>query len=192
MSLTALAAATLAVAAPTPEAPIVVDGKPISRGHLRHWMDIARSSPGSTEAQYRTQVAGLLISHRWIKGEARELGIHVARGKVRAEFKTQVRQSFPRRAEFRAFLRDSNQSARDLRTRVSIDILSNRIRRHVLDGIDDPEEQQVALEAWVAEWRSRWRARTVCRAPWITTDCRRAPIRGYGQARSSAATIRSA
>jgi hypothetical protein len=41
VSLAALVATAAAAVAPTPEAPIVVDGKPIPRGYLRHRAGIA-------------------------------------------------------------------------------------------------------------------------------------------------------
>lgn len=190
MSLAALAAATLAVAAPTPEAPVVVDGKPISRGALRHWAGIAARASGVPEprigASERRQAAALLIGRRWILDEARERGIHVARGKVRAEYRVQVRQTFPRRSDYLAFLRETGQKPRHIRSRLAMDILSTRIRRQVLDGIDDPQARQDAFDAYVVEFRRKWRSRTACLAPWVTEDC------GQDQARSSTATMRSA
>ena len=190
MSLAALVAAAVAAVAPTPEAPIVVDGKPISRGFLRHWAEIAALSSGAPEPRIgkneRRQAAALLIGRRWILGEARERGIRVARGKVRAEYRIQVRQSFPRRADYLEFLRGTGQEPRHIRSRIAMDILSNRIRRQVLDGIEDARARREALDAFVVEFRRKWGSRTVCRAPWVTEDC------GQGQAASSAATTRSA
>jgi hypothetical protein len=73
--ITALAtAAAIAAIAPTPAAPIVVDGKPISRGHLRHWTEIARVASGRPRVTHweRQQAASFVISLRWIRIEARE------------------------------------------------------------------------------------------------------------------------
>ena len=102
----------------------------------------------------------------------------MARGRVRAQFRLQRDQSFPDRTGFRAFLRESGQKPRHIRSRMALDILSNRIRRQVTAGIDDATEQQRAMDAFVKGFRAKWSARTRCRAPWVTTECRWSPTRG--------------
>jgi hypothetical protein len=157
---------------PTAKAPIVVAGTPISRGYLRHYMEIADlARTGERLAALREQVANVLIGHRWIRGEAAERGIEVNRGEVTRAFRRQRRASFVRRRDFRKFLRDSGQTVGDIRTRVQIDLLSTRIRRQVTEGAATPEEQQERLDEFVREFRRKWRARTVCREPWVAPDC---------------------
>jgi hypothetical protein len=156
--------------APTAKAPIVVASTPISRGFLRHWMEIGRRS-GVPRRALREQVAGVLISGRWIRGEAAERGIEVNRGEVTRAFRRQRRAAFPRRRDFRRFLRESGQTVGDIRYRVQVDLLSTRIRRHVTQGAATPEERQARIDEFVVEFRRKWRARTVCRAPWVTPDC---------------------
>jgi hypothetical protein len=154
---------------PTARAPIVVANQPISRGHLRHWMEIARRA--GTRRGVREQVAQLLIGGRWIRYEAAERGIELNRGEVTREYRRQRRQSFPRRRDLRKFLRDSGQTVRDIRYRVQVDMLSNRIRDQVTRGAATPEEEQARLDEFVVEFRRKWRARTGCREPWVTPDC---------------------
>jgi hypothetical protein len=38
----------------------------------------------------------------------------------------------------------------------------------VTEGAATPEEHQAKLEAFVAEFRRKWRARTACRPPWVS------------------------
>jgi hypothetical protein len=165
---------------PTAKAPIVVDGKPISRGWLRHWADVAgRSSRGGTlRAQLRSQAAGLLISARWIRGEAEERGVKVTPAEVTRSFRKQRRVAFPRRREFRRFLRDSGQTRGNVRFRVELDLLSEKLRELVTEGAATGEEEQERLDAFVAEFRRKWRARTACRPPWVNeSDCGKEPTR---------------
>ena len=186
MSVLAVGAATVALVGaqpppepvePTAKHPIVVGDKTISRGFLRHWLEIARfASPGETSG-LRKQVASVLIGFRWIRGEAAERGIEVNRGEVTRSFRRQRRESFPRRRDFRKFLRDSGQTVRDIRFRVQVDLLSTRIRRQVTRGAATPEEQQARLDEFVSRFRRKWRARTACREPWVTPDCAGAPSR---------------
>ena len=120
----------------------------------------------------------MLISNRWIRGEAAERGIEVNRGEVTRAFRRQRRASFPRRRDFRMFLRDSGQTVGDIRSRVQIDLLSTRIRRQVTDDAATPEEEQERLDEFVREFRRKWRARTVCREPWVAPACGNQASRG--------------
>jgi hypothetical protein len=158
---------------PTAKQPIVVGDKTISRGWLRHWTDIAARSAGDREHRrvYRLQAADALIGFRWIRSEAIERGIVVTREETDRSLRRQRRQSFPRRRDFRKFLRSSGQTIEDIRIRVRIDILSNRLRRQVTRGAATPQEQQARLDEFVAAFRSKWRRLTVCRPPWVVDDC---------------------
>jgi SurA N-terminal domain len=189
VSIAALGAVAAALAAqppaepvvePTAKAPIVVAGKPISRGWLRHWADVAgRSSGGAVpRSQLRSQAANLLISARWIRGEAEEQGVKVTPGEVTRSFRKQRRQSFPRRREFRRFLRDSGQTVGNIRLRIRLDLLAGKLRDLVTAGAATPDEEQERLDAFVREFRRKWRARTACRAPWVSeSDCGIQPTR---------------
>jgi hypothetical protein len=156
--------------APTAKAPIVIASKPMSRGFLRHWAQLGRNA-GVARRSARAQAAAVLISSRWIKAEAAERGIEVNRGDVTRALRRQRRQAFGTRRRFRRFLRETGQTVRDVRFRVNIDLLSTRIRRQVTEGAATPEEEQARLDEFVAEFRRKWRARTVCREPWVTPDC---------------------
>jgi foldase protein PrsA len=73
----------------------------------------------------------VLVSYAWIEGEADELGLAVSDEAVSRSFRRQRRANFQTRRAFRRFLRDSGQTAADIRFRVRIDMLSTRIRRRV-------------------------------------------------------------
>jgi hypothetical protein len=152
---------------PTARKPIVVAGKPISRGWLRHWAEIAAAS-GVSAGQRRPQVAQLLISSHWLKGEAAERGIELNRSEVTRALRRQRRQSFKTRRDFRRFLRDSGQTTNDVRFRVSIDLLSTRLRAAATEGAATPEEEQARLDEFVVAFGRKWSARTACRRPWFS------------------------
>jgi hypothetical protein len=171
------AVAALAAAQPPPEPtakhPIVVGDKTISRGVLRHWTELAARSAGERRHRlvFRAQAASTLISFRWIRSEGLERGIFVSRAQVSRSLRRQRRESFRTRRDYRKFLRSSGQTVEDIRIRVRIDILSNRIRRQVIGDAATPREQQRRLDEFVQQFRRKWRARTVCREPWVTPDC---------------------
>ena len=189
MSFLAVGAAAAALAGgqpppapvePTARHPIVVGEKTISRGWLRHWTDIAARMGGDEEPRrvYRGLAARSLISFRWIRSEALERGIFVSRAQVSRSLRRQRRQSFATRRDFRKFLRTSGQTIEDIRFRVRLDLLSNRIRDQVTEGASSPQEQIARLDEFVAEFRRKWSAQTACLQPWfVLGDCGRLPGR---------------
>ncbi len=173
--ITALAAAALLAGPPqavepTDKHPIVVGDRRMSRGFLRHWADIARHL-GADPKSARPVAAGLLITLRWVAGEAAERGVVVTREEVDREFIKQRDEAFPRRRDYRKFLRESGQTTADVRFRVRIDLHSDRLRELATEGAATPQEQQERLDAFVLAFRAKWRARTACRRPWVSEDC---------------------
>src|SRR3954464_7902709 len=66
----------------------------------------------------RTQVIGLLVSYKWIQGEADKQGVKVTDAEVQKSFDTQRKQNFPKDADFQKFLKTSGQSQADILMRV--------------------------------------------------------------------------
>jgi hypothetical protein len=153
--------------APTPAHPIVVGDERISRGWLRHWTDVVIRSGSSDREEARFQAAGLLISFRWVVNEAAERGVVVTRAETTRAFRSQRDAAFPRRRDYRRFLRDSGQTPTDIRARVRIDLFSQKLRALATAGAVSPEEQQAKLDEFVHAFNRKWRARTACRRPWI-------------------------
>lgn len=100
------------------------------------------------------QVMQFLISAQWIQGEANDLGIHVTDKDVQTEFQKQKKQSFPKEADYAAFLKSSGMSQADILLRVKLDLLSNKIRDKVTKGKTKVTEQQIA--AYYAANKSRF------------------------------------
>ena len=100
------------------------------------------------------QVMQFLISAQWIQGEANDLGIHVTDKDVQKEFQKQKKQSFPKEADYAAFLKSSGMSPNDILLRVKLDLLSNKIRDKVTKGKTKVTEAQIA--AYYAANKSRF------------------------------------
>jgi hypothetical protein len=161
------------VVEPTAKHPIVVGNRRISRGSLRHWADIVSVSGGERDrARVRLQAAGLLISWPWIVGEAEERGIVVTRTETTRALRRQRDEAFPRRGDYRRFLRDSGQTATDIRIRVRTNLFSDKLTELATAGAAAPDDQEAKLEEFVLAFRNKWRARTACRPPWVNEfDC---------------------
>jgi foldase protein PrsA len=91
----------------------------------------------------RDQVMQLLTSFQWIEGEAEEQGIKVSAAEVRKSFEEQKKQSFPKDADYKKFLKDYNQTEADILQRVKLDLLSNKIRDKIIKGKDKVSDAQI-------------------------------------------------
>src|SRR3954462_13398923 len=114
----------------------------------------AKGQPNVTDAQLKTQckqeytqlrdqVLQLLISFKWIQGEADSMNIKVTDADVKKSFAEQKKQSFPKDADYKKFLQTSGQTQADILQRVKLDLLSNKIRDKVVKGKDNVSEQAI-------------------------------------------------
>ena len=92
----------------------------------------------------RDQVLQLLISYEWIKGEASDQGVKITDKDIQKQFDTTKKQSFPKDADYKKFLKDSGQSEADIKLRVELDLLSNKIREKIVKGKDKVTDPQIA------------------------------------------------
>jgi len=115
----------------------------------------AKGQPKTTDAQlktqckteyeqYRSQVLQLLISFKWIQGEAEAKGVKVTDAEVKKSFDEQKKQSFPKEADYQKFIKDSGQTQEDIMQRVKLDLLSSKIRDKVVKGKDTVSEKAIA------------------------------------------------
>ena len=84
----------------------------------------------------RNQVLQLLISFKWIEGEATRQKVKVSDAEIKKSFDTQRKEAFPKDADFKKFLKDSSQTQDDILMRVRLDALSNKIRDKITKGKD--------------------------------------------------------
>ena len=114
----------------------------------------AKGQPKVTDAQLkaqckqeynslRDQVLQLLISFKWIEGEAKAQNIKVTDKEVQASFDKQKKQAFPKAADFAKYLKDSGYTEADILRRVRLDTLSNKIRDKVTKGKDAVSDAQI-------------------------------------------------
>ena len=94
--------------------------------------------------QLRNQVLQLLISFKWIQGEAETMDVKVTDAEVKKSFDEQKKQSFPKDADYKKFLSTSGQTEDDILQRVKLDLLSNKIRDKVVKGKDKVSDKAIA------------------------------------------------
>jgi foldase protein PrsA len=139
-AVVALAPSSLADARQSPVLVTINDptgARTVTKAQLDHWFEVARRSSGAPdsttpERMLQAQALQLLISFAWIEGEARAQGVTVTDEEAEASFDEQKRQSFPKKSDFRRFLRTSGQSRQDILDRVRLDLLSSKMRDRVV------------------------------------------------------------
>jgi foldase protein PrsA len=114
----------------------------------------AKGQPAPTTAQFkqqcqteynglRDQVLQFLISAQWIVGEADDQGVKVTDAEVEKQFETTKKQSFPKDTDFQKFLKSSGMGLEDLKFRVKVQALSDKLRTKVTKGKDTVTDAQV-------------------------------------------------
>jgi foldase protein PrsA len=115
----------------------------------------AKGQPAPTTAQFkqqcqteynglRDQVLQFLISAQWIVGEAKDQGIKITDAEVNKQFDTTKKQSFPKEADFQKFLKSSGMGLDDLKFRVRVQALSDKLRTKVTKGKDTVTTAQIS------------------------------------------------
>jgi foldase protein PrsA len=93
--------------------------------------------------QLRDQVLQLLISFKWIQGEAEAMDLKVSDADVKKSFNEQKKQSFPKEEDYQKFIKNSGQTEADILQRVKLDLLSNKIRDKVVAGKDKISDKEI-------------------------------------------------
>jgi hypothetical protein len=170
-----LAACLLCLAAPAAasavppglsgDEPVSVAGRTITLDEITHWARISArtdGSPGGATREHFELAAQLVISFRWIAGEAELRGLELSRRQAAEAFRRQKQRAFPRDRDYRRFLRRTGQTDADVRHRVRLDLLSDRIRDDVIGGEKRARVQQRRLDEFIAAFFARWHAQTLC------------------------------
>jgi foldase protein PrsA len=114
----------------------------------------AKGQPKPTTAQFkqqcqteynglRDQVLQFLISAQWIVGESKDQGIKITNTEVDKQFATTKAQSFPKEADFQKFLKSSGMQLTDLKFRVKVQALSDKLRTKITKGKSTVTDAQV-------------------------------------------------
>ena len=161
------------VDAPAAEALIACIGPaPITGELLGHWLAIARkgSADEAPPKDVREQVMDFLVGARWLEGETAERGIKVSDRAVRHRLTSQKHESFNNEREFQRFLEDSGMTRSDLKYRVRLDMLGERLRTAVV-GKGSARTQARRLSRFVRRFHAKWTARTSCAAEYASERC---------------------
>jgi foldase protein PrsA len=91
----------------------------------------------------RDQVMQLLIQNEWVANEAKQQNVKVSDADVKKAFDDQKKQSFPKEADYKNFLKTSGFTEEDIFFRVRLEQLSNKLREKVTKGKDKVSDKQI-------------------------------------------------
>lgn len=152
----------------------------ITRAEFRHALASAAAQkgrhaapkPGEPGYERLMRVAvDALLETVWIKGQAVEMNIVIARSQISRELARIKKQHFKSAAEYHEFLREMHLTRRDMYERVELLLLSVRIQNRIVAGARSESEERKASEKFAAEFNERWRGRTVCAPEYVTELC---------------------
>ena len=118
---------------------------------------------------------GELLDDSWIRGQAAEMGIGVRPRQVARLTAKIKREAFRNGAEYRRFLREAHFTRHDVKERVELQLLTERIQERVAAGIGSEAGVQKAFAKFVSEYEARWEARTVCAPGYVIDRCLNGP-----------------
>lgn len=124
----------------------------------------------------RDQVMQFLIQGLWVVEEAEERGVTVSDAEVTESFEDQKKNAFPKEADYRRFLEQSRMSEEDVVYRVKLERLQAKLTQQVTQGrARRSSEKKKALDAYVEDFRRRYRRETTCAAGFRTAECGNGP-----------------
>ena len=118
-------------------------------------------SPAALKAQcaqqyngLKTQVMQFLIQSQWLLKEADARKLTAKPAQVQQQLNDQIKQSFPKRADFNKFLKTSGMTMQDLLFRVKVDVLTQQVRQKIGQGKDKVSD--AAVTAYYNKNKSRF------------------------------------
>jgi hypothetical protein len=136
--------------------------------------EAGRSSVPGPNAKDYPRIAERALGERldsiWIQGQAKEMGIGVRPRGVARELARLKKRAFKNEAQYRHFLKEAHFTNHDVRERVKLQMLSEKIQVRITAGLSEAEGRR-AFNRFVREYGVRWQGRTVCAPDYVTERC---------------------
>jgi foldase protein PrsA len=114
----------------------------------------AKGQPATTDAQLkaqckqeyeqlRDQVMEFLVIDKWVNGEAKAQGIKVSNKTLEADFQKAVKQSYPKPADFQAFLKSSGMTVADARFQTHFNTVYGKLRDNAVKSANTVSAKEI-------------------------------------------------
>jgi foldase protein PrsA len=117
--------------------------QPVAKGQKK---PSAAALKAQCQQQYnglKTQVMQFLIQSQWLLKEADSRNLTAKPAAVQKQLDDQIKQSFPKKADFNKFLQTSGMTMQDLLFRVKVDVLTQQVRQKIVAGKDKVSDAAV-------------------------------------------------
>jgi foldase protein PrsA len=137
-------------AAPVPDPPdyancvATLQKQPVAAGQKKPSAAALKAQCAQQYNGLKTQVMQFLIQSQWLLDEANARKLTAKPAAVQKQLDDQIKQSFPKQADFNKFLKTSGMTMQDLLFRVKVDVLTQQVRQKVVAGKDKVNDAAVA------------------------------------------------
>src|SRR5690242_16703250 len=134
------AGSTAAAAVPDPpnytNCVATLQKQPVAKGQQKPSAAALKAQCAQQYNGLKTQVMQFLIQSQWLLKEADSRKLTAKPAQVQQQLNDQIKQSFPKRADFNKFLKTSGMTMNDLLFRVKVDVLTQQVRQKIVQGQD--------------------------------------------------------
>ena len=109
--------------------------QPVAKGQAKPTVAALKAQCAQQYDGLKTQVMQFLIQSQWLLQEASARKLTAKPATVQKQLDDQIKQSFPKQADFQNFLKSSGMSMQDLLFRVKIDVLTQQVRQKIVAEI---------------------------------------------------------
>jgi hypothetical protein len=153
-----------------------VNGVPITRAELAHWLAVTAalsgSAHGASTSAVRDKALGFLITQQWVFGEAAAKGISVSEAQANKRLTEVESKQFKKSGELQKYLTRAHETETDLKTRVKLELLEAAISKQAIAGKHTNAEKQAALTSLQDAFEKKWKALTTCQKGYTMEDCK--------------------
>jgi foldase protein PrsA len=142
------AGSTAAAAVPDPptysKCVAALQKQPVAKGQQKPSAAALKAQCTQQYNGLKTQVMQFLIQSQWLLKEADARKLTAKPAAVQKQLDDQIKQSFPKKADFNKFLQTSGMTMDDLLFRVKVDVLTQQVRQKIVAGQDKVSDAAVA------------------------------------------------
>ncbi len=160
MTIAAKQQATPGATATAPDPPTyakcvaALQKQPVAKGQAKPTVAALKAQCAQQYDGLKTQVMQFLIQSQWLLQEASARKLTAKPATVQKQLDDQIKQSFPKQADFQNFLKSSGMSMQDLLFRVKIDVLTQQVRQKIVAG--NAKVSDAAIQAYYTKNQARF------------------------------------
>jgi foldase protein PrsA len=146
------------VAAPDPptyaKCVAALQKQPVAKGQAKPTAAALKAQCAQQYDGLKTQVMQFLVQSQWLLAEAKARKLTAKPATVQKQLDDQIKQSFPKQADFQSFLKSSGMTMADLLFRVKIDVLTQQVRQKIVAGQDKVSD--AAIQTYYTKNQARF------------------------------------